>query len=191
VATYYLEQDSLRAAETRLRGLLTEYPETDAAAELLLQFGREYERRDDTEGAKLAFSTVVRHYPDGPFAKDAREELGSDAAAAETADPMPAMVGFPRCCSQPPRSHGRSQDDIRLSGYREYQRQTLLTGGRAGTRFDRTSPFGLPRPKSDTTTPHTLSRVAEGSALRSHSNRFRNIETLVLSPTRGSEPRGR
>jgi outer membrane protein assembly factor BamD len=94
VATYYLEQDSLRAAETRLRGLLTEYPETDAAAELLLAFGRAYEKREEAEGAKLAYSTVVRHYPNGPYAEDAREQLGSDAGAAAAGDPLPALVGF-------------------------------------------------------------------------------------------------
>jgi outer membrane protein assembly factor BamD len=94
VATYYLEQNSLRAAETRLRGLLTEYPETDAAAELLLAFGREYEARAEAEGAKLAYSTVVHRYPNGPFARDAREQLGADAGPAGAADPLPAFVGF-------------------------------------------------------------------------------------------------
>jgi outer membrane protein assembly factor BamD len=94
VATYYLRKESMRAAEARLRGLLTEYPETDVAAEVLFAFGREYEDREDTEGAKLAYSTIVRHYPNGPFAKNAREQLGAEASTAATSDPLPALVAF-------------------------------------------------------------------------------------------------
>src|SRR5262245_47144345 len=55
VATYYLQQGSMRAAEFRLRGLLTEYPETDAAADALYEFGQVYEQHDDAEGARLAY----------------------------------------------------------------------------------------------------------------------------------------
>src|SRR5262245_30482460 len=55
VASYYLDQNSMRAAEFRLRGLLTEYPETDAAADALFEFGQEYEEREDMDGARLAY----------------------------------------------------------------------------------------------------------------------------------------
>jgi hypothetical protein len=41
------------AAESRLRGLLTEYPETDAAAETLYTFGQSYDEREEQEGAVL------------------------------------------------------------------------------------------------------------------------------------------
>lgn len=94
VATYYLQHDSMRAAESRLRGLLAEYPETDATAETLYAFGRAYAAREDGEAAKLAFATIVHHHPSGPYAKSARDELGDDAGAASTADPLPAFVGF-------------------------------------------------------------------------------------------------
>lgn len=94
VATYYLRQESIRAAEARLRGLLTQYPETDAAAELLYAFGREYEAREEREAAKLAYSTIVHHYPDGPFAENAREQLSGDGSPAAGGDPLPALVGF-------------------------------------------------------------------------------------------------
>ncbi len=94
VATYYLEKNSMRAAESRLLGLLKEYPETDAAAETLYTFGRAYEDREDSEAAKLAYATVVRHHPDGPWGRSAREELGADATTASAADPLPAFVAF-------------------------------------------------------------------------------------------------
>jgi outer membrane protein assembly factor BamD len=94
VAMYYLRQNSMRAAESRLRGLLADYPDTDAAAETLYAFGEAYENQDDTEAAKLAYATVVRYHPDGPSGRDARERLGADGAAAMAADPLPQMMGF-------------------------------------------------------------------------------------------------
>jgi outer membrane protein assembly factor BamD len=94
VATYYLQQKSMRAAESRLRGLLTEFPETDAAADTLYVFGRAYEAREDTDGARLAFATLVRHHPDTPLAREAREELGTDGGAPGAPDPLPALVSY-------------------------------------------------------------------------------------------------
>ena len=93
VAEYYLQQESLRAAESRLRGLLTEYPETDAAGDALFAFGRAYEERDDPDAAKLAYATLVRLHPNGPNARTAREQLGANAAAGGE-DPLQAMVAY-------------------------------------------------------------------------------------------------
>jgi outer membrane protein assembly factor BamD len=93
VAQYYLEQESMRAAESRLRGLLTEYPETDAAGDALLLFGRAYEEREDPDAAKLAYATLVRLHPNGPNARTAREQLGADGGA-DGVDPLPAMVAY-------------------------------------------------------------------------------------------------
>jgi outer membrane protein assembly factor BamD len=94
VARYYLGKESMRAAESRLRGLLAEYPETDAAAETLLVFGEAYEDQEDSEAAKLAYATIVRHYPDGPWGREARERLGADGTAAGGEDPLVQMVAF-------------------------------------------------------------------------------------------------
>jgi len=93
VASYYLQQESMRAAEFRLRGLLTEYPETDAAADTLYLFGQAYEEREDTDAAKLAYATLVRHHPDVPNARIVREQLGADVGAGP-ADPLPALVAY-------------------------------------------------------------------------------------------------
>ena len=92
VASYYLEQSSIRAAESRLRGLLTDYPETDATGDTLFLFGRAYEEREDTDGAKLAYATLLRHHPNGPHAATAREQLGAEGAG--TADPLPALIAY-------------------------------------------------------------------------------------------------
>ena len=94
VARYYLDHASMRAAESRLRGLLAEYPETDATADALSAFGRAYAARDDTEGATLAYATILRHHPGGPVADEARERLGDGASTATTGDPLPQLMGF-------------------------------------------------------------------------------------------------
>jgi outer membrane protein assembly factor BamD len=92
VATYYLQQESIRAAESRLRGLLVDYPETDAAADALLMFGQAYDVREDPQAAKLAYATLVQLHPDVPGAREAREHLGADAAAP--GDSLPTMIAY-------------------------------------------------------------------------------------------------
>jgi outer membrane protein assembly factor BamD len=92
IAAYYLRQGSLRAAESRLRGLLTEYPETDASAQALYTFAQAYVKRDEPEGATLALSTLVRHHPDGPLGKDARDQLKDKDDSAGGQDPLPLLL---------------------------------------------------------------------------------------------------
>jgi outer membrane protein assembly factor BamD len=93
VASYYLVRKSIRAAEARLHGLLVQYPETDATADTLGAFGKVYTEREETEGARLVYETLVRHHPDGKPAQEAREELGADAALTGD-DPLPRLVAF-------------------------------------------------------------------------------------------------
>lgn len=95
IAWYYLKRGNLLAAEARLRGLLTDYPETDATAEVLSDFAKAYAKRDEPEGATLALSTLVRHHGDGPLGREARERLGADATAQalDGQDPLPLLVG--------------------------------------------------------------------------------------------------
>jgi outer membrane protein assembly factor BamD len=96
VATWYLDKNSMRAAESRLHTMLTEYPDTDATAETLYAFGRAYADRDDPAASKLAYATLLRHHPDGPWAASARDALGSDGTGTDGAgaDPLPAFVSF-------------------------------------------------------------------------------------------------
>jgi len=94
IAEYYLRHRNLKAAESRLRGLLTDYPETEATARTLYEFARVYAGQDEPEGATLALATLVHHHPDGPLAADARKRLGDDAAAHDGngVDPLPLLV---------------------------------------------------------------------------------------------------
>jgi outer membrane protein assembly factor BamD len=92
VASYYLQQESIRAAESRLRSLLVDYPETDAAAVALVMFGQAYDVREDPAAAKLAYATLVQLHPEVPGARDARERLGADAASV--GNPLPSMIAY-------------------------------------------------------------------------------------------------
>jgi outer membrane protein assembly factor BamD len=105
VATWYLGKNSMRAAESRLRTMLVDYPDTDATAETLNAFGRAYADRDDPQASKLAYETVLRHHPDGPWATSAREALGTDGAGVGTdgaPDPLPEFVAFLDAASSRP-----------------------------------------------------------------------------------------
>ncbi len=91
IATYYLRHGNMLAAEARLKGLLETSPESDATAEALWAFAKTYDKRDETDQAKLALATLVRHHPYGPLADDARQKLGGDDVAAGP-DPLPELV---------------------------------------------------------------------------------------------------
>jgi len=92
ITIYYLHHRNLKAAESRLRGMLTEYPDTDATAQALHEFAQEYTRRDESEGATLALATIAVHHPQGPLANDARTRLGVDNPALKGDDPLPQLV---------------------------------------------------------------------------------------------------
>jgi outer membrane protein assembly factor BamD len=93
IARYYLRRGNLRAAEARLRGLLTDYPDTEATAEALHDFAAGYVKRDEPEGASLALATLVRYHPDGPLGRDAKEQLVAMPVRNDGQDPLPLLVG--------------------------------------------------------------------------------------------------
>ncbi len=92
VAAYYLKIGNIKAAEARLQGILTDYPETDAAAECLYRFAQVYAARNEAEGATLALAALVRHHPEGPHGREAKERLGATAASLDGDDPMKLLL---------------------------------------------------------------------------------------------------
>ncbi|HZP42021.1 MAG TPA: outer membrane protein assembly factor BamD [Candidatus Binatia bacterium] len=93
IAQYYLRHKNLRAGESRLRYLLSEYPETDATAEALYAFAKLYASRKENEEATLALATLVRYHPDNPLAADARRRLGpDDSVYLDGHDPLPVLM---------------------------------------------------------------------------------------------------
>jgi outer membrane protein assembly factor BamD len=92
ITGYYLKQGNLRAAESRLRGLLADYPDTDATAQVLYRFAGVYTKRNEPEGATLALATLARHHPEGPLGSEARQRLESEQAALDGPDPLPLLI---------------------------------------------------------------------------------------------------
>jgi outer membrane protein assembly factor BamD len=92
IAEYYLRHKNLKAAESRLRGLLTEYPETEPTAQTLSTFAATYAENDDRESATLALATIVHYHPEGPLAADARKRLGAEDGSLGGQDPLPLLV---------------------------------------------------------------------------------------------------
>jgi outer membrane protein assembly factor BamD len=91
IARFYLQRGSLRAAESRLRGLLTDYPETTATAEALDRFAKLYATREEPEEANLALATLARYHADSSLGHDARQQLGT-LDPAQGQDPLPLLV---------------------------------------------------------------------------------------------------
>jgi outer membrane protein assembly factor BamD len=91
IAAFYLGRGSLRAAESRLRGLLTDYPETEATARSLDSFAKMYAARDEPEEANLALATLVKYHPNNPLGIDAAQKLGS-LDPSQGQDPLPMLV---------------------------------------------------------------------------------------------------
>src|ERR1041384_8787005 len=92
IARYYLKMHNLKAAEARLRGLLTEYPETDATAEALYAFAQAYAARAEDEGATLALAALVRHHAATPLGREAQRRLGDAKVTLDGDDPLPLLV---------------------------------------------------------------------------------------------------
>jgi outer membrane protein assembly factor BamD len=92
IANYYLGRGSLLAAESRLRGILVAYPDTDAAAEALHRFAKAYTDRNEPKEAALAWATLAYHHPASPLADEARTALAGTDLAAAGRDPLPMLV---------------------------------------------------------------------------------------------------
>jgi outer membrane protein assembly factor BamD len=94
VARWYLRHSNIRAAESRLRGMLVDYPDCEATAQVLYDFAKFYSSRDEDEGATLALATIARHHPDGKLGREARERLGPTNPFPESQDPTTLMVAM-------------------------------------------------------------------------------------------------
>jgi outer membrane protein assembly factor BamD len=93
VAGYYLRQGHLRAAEARLRRLLTEFADAEATARLLYDFAKTYVDREEPEGATLALATLLRTHPEGELGREAQERLGTSASdLIGGQDPLPLLL---------------------------------------------------------------------------------------------------
>jgi outer membrane protein assembly factor BamD len=95
VASFYLRQKNLTAAEARLLNLMESYSHTDAEARALSVFGEAYQKRKLDEPATLAFRTLVQYHPDDPLtdgATRALKRLDDTAVIPSDSDPRTLLL---------------------------------------------------------------------------------------------------
>ena len=92
IALYYLSRGALMAAEARLRGLLVDFPETEATAAALDRFAQAYAQRGETMEATLARAALRHHHPQSPYARDPALEPPGEPSLASSEDPLPRLI---------------------------------------------------------------------------------------------------
>jgi outer membrane protein assembly factor BamD len=92
IATFYLVRKSLRAAESRLRALLQDYPDMDATADTLRLFARAYDDQGEPRAAALARTTLIELQPEGPGARVARKRLARPGTPAIEGAALPQLL---------------------------------------------------------------------------------------------------
>ena len=94
VAKFYLIWTNPLGAESRLRRLLENYPDTDVSGAALVEFGRYFRKRGDLSRSALAYASVVTQYPGNPNLAEARDSLadfkGKRIEVPQA--PLPALV---------------------------------------------------------------------------------------------------
>ena len=99
VSTYYFKRANFRAAESRLAELMQKYPDTPVAPDALYDLGLSLEKEGKKYSAAQAFAALVRHYPNTPYSKKARDELKKlNQPIDNEEDPLPLVLaesGFP------------------------------------------------------------------------------------------------
>ena len=174
------KRGSLRAAESRLRGLLVDYPETQATAQTLDQFAKVYAARDEPEEANLALATLVRYHGDSQIGQDARTQLKS-LDPAEGQDPLPMLVArIDAMRTQADRENPPAPGVGLLRPARDAQRARRTSPRRRWRRWGRClrSETAVPLPRTDMIETLRVGWLSGGEATRASSRaarrRFRN-----------------
>lgn len=72
VANFYFKNKNYKGALGRLRDILANYPEDGLADKTLYYIGESYRKLGEKSLADEAFTTLIREFPESPFAKEAR-----------------------------------------------------------------------------------------------------------------------
>lgn len=75
IANYYFKRKNYKGSLGRLRDILAEYPDAGLTDRALYYIGESYSRLGEKELAEDAFSTLLKNYPESPYAEDARDRM--------------------------------------------------------------------------------------------------------------------
>lgn len=75
VSNFYFQRANFRAAESRLAELMQKYPDTPVGPEALSELGHTLEKEGKKYSAAQAYAAVAQHFPNTPYAKEAKTKL--------------------------------------------------------------------------------------------------------------------
>ena len=75
IAQFYFQQEKYPAARDRFEEIVRRYRGTPAAAKSLFFLGESYRKERNNVKAALAYEALIQHYPDNPFAAQAKSQL--------------------------------------------------------------------------------------------------------------------
>jgi len=75
IGRFYFKKKNFKGALSRFRAILKEYPKAGITDETLFYIGKSYLRLGEKNLARDAFTTLIKNYPESPFARDAGKRL--------------------------------------------------------------------------------------------------------------------
>ncbi len=90
IAQFYLQQEKYPAARDRFEEIVRQYQGTPAAAKSLFFLGESYRKEKNNVKAALAYEALVQHYPDNPYAAQAKSHLAQ--IEKEKQDPLAMLL---------------------------------------------------------------------------------------------------
>jgi outer membrane protein assembly factor BamD len=103
IGYYYYVKGDKRAAESRLRSVVTRYPLYSKADQALWMLGGIWEGTEKKELSAPYYARIVRNYPLSPLAPDAKNKL--KALGAPVPQPDPKAVAWMQAEKSAPRQH--------------------------------------------------------------------------------------
>jgi outer membrane protein assembly factor BamD len=90
IAQFYFQQEKYPAARDRFEEIVRRYRGTPAAAKSLFFLGESYRKERNHVKATLAYEALIQHYPDNPFALQAKSQLAQ--IEKEKQDPLAMLL---------------------------------------------------------------------------------------------------
>jgi outer membrane protein assembly factor BamD len=129
IGYYYYVKGDKKAAESRLRTVVTRYPLYSRADRTLWMLGNVWEGSEKKEFASIYYARIVRNYPLSPLVPDAKSRL--KALGAPVPQPDPTAVAWMTAEQNAPRQH-TSLVRKPMGFFRSGPGQELQVASRAG-----------------------------------------------------------
>ena len=75
IARFYFKNENYKGALSRLKDILSDYPDAGITDEALYYIGESYLKLGEKKLASDAYTTLISNFPESPFVKDAKDSL--------------------------------------------------------------------------------------------------------------------